>query len=138
MLLRGTLPPGVIRSDVLPTLEKDARVEIAGIVVARQRPHTAKGFVFVLMEDEAGMVNVIVRPDIYERDRLAVRGEPFLWVSGRLAKDDGTVNVIAEEVRALRVKGGPVESARAAPETSSPYALLRNLRANAPDSKDWG
>ena len=82
MLLRGTLPPGVIRSDVLPTLEKDARVEIAGIVVARQRPHTAKGFVFVLMEDEAGMVNVIVRPDIYERDRLAVRGEPFLWVVG--------------------------------------------------------
>ncbi len=51
------------------------------------------------------MVNVIVRPDVYERYRTAIRGEPLLWVGGKLAKDDGTVNVIAEEARGLRLPG---------------------------------
>ena len=104
LLLNGALPPGMVRCNRLPELEHNAPVEVAGLVVARQRPHTAKGFVFILMEDETGMINVIVRPDIYDRDRLAIRGEPFLWVAGKLAKDDGAVNVIAEEVRALTVK----------------------------------
>src|SRR6266566_4346412 len=66
-LLRGALPPRVVQSDALPRLEHGAWVEVAGLVVARQRPETAKGFIFVLLEDEAGMVNVIVRPDVYER-----------------------------------------------------------------------
>src|SRR5207247_785016 len=69
---------------------------------ARQRPETAKGFIFVLLEDEAGMVNVIVRPDVYQRHRPAIRSEPLLWVRGKLAKDDGTVNLLAEEVRGLQ------------------------------------
>src|SRR5438876_2152295 len=68
-LLRGALPRGVVQSDALPRLEHDAPVEVAGLVVARQRPETAKGFVFVLLEDEGGMTNVIVRPDVYERYR---------------------------------------------------------------------
>src|SRR6266700_3438775 len=100
-LLAGALPPGVARSDGLPALEHNARVAVAGLVVARQRPETAKGFIFVLLEDEAGMVNVIVRPDVYERYRVTVRGEPFLWVEGKLAKDDGAVNVLAESVSGL-------------------------------------
>src|SRR3989442_14601364 len=104
-LLRGALPPGVVQSDALPRLEHGAWVEVAGLVVARQRPETAKGFIFVLLEDEAGMVNVIVRPDVYERYRTAVRGEPLLWVRGKLAKDDGTVNVLAEEAQGLRLAG---------------------------------
>src|SRR2546422_460806 len=55
-LLRGALPPRVVQSDALPRLEHGAWVEVAGLVVARQRPETAKGFIFVLLEDEAGMV----------------------------------------------------------------------------------
>jgi error-prone DNA polymerase len=135
-LLRGALPPGVVQSDALPTLEHDASVQIVGLVVARQRPHTAKGYVFVLMEDEAGMINVIVKPDIFDRDRIAIRGEPFLWVIGRLARDDGSLNVIAEEVRALRTGN----ASREAPDSqsSNPFSFLRALRQHAPDSKDWG
>src|SRR6184192_2131339 len=76
-LLRDVLPPGVVQSDALPRLEHGARVEVAGLVVARQRPETAKGFVFVLVEDVAGMVNVIVRPDVYREHRTAIRGEPL-------------------------------------------------------------
>src|SRR2546426_12818359 len=92
-LLRGALPPTVVQSDALSLLEHGTWVEVAGLVVARQRPETAKGFIFVLLEDEAGMVNVIVRPDVYLKHRTAIRGEPLLWVRGKLAKDDGTVNV---------------------------------------------
>src|SRR6266566_4497362 len=85
---------------------RGAGVEVAGLVVARQRPETAKGFVFVLIEDIAGMVNVIVRPDVYVEHRTAIRGEPLLWVRGKLAKDDGTVNVIAEEAKGLQINCG--------------------------------
>jgi error-prone DNA polymerase len=107
-LLKDQLPPGTVTSDRLPGLRQHATVNIAGLVTARQRPGTAKGYVFVLMEDEAGPVNVIVKPDIYERDKTAVRMEPFLAVRGRLQKDGDTLNVIAFEVRALRVPGTPV------------------------------
>src|SRR5213078_1899737 len=102
-LLRASLPAGVVQSDALPKLEHGVRVEVAGLVVARQRPETAKGFVFVLLDDVAGMVNVIVRPDVYDRYRATIRGEPLLWIAGKLAKDDGTVNVIAEEAQGLKV-----------------------------------
>jgi len=146
-LLRGALPPAVVQSDRLPRLEHRAWVELAGLVVARQRPETAKGFIFVLLEDEAGMVNVIVRPEVYERHRAAIRGEPLLWVRGRLAKDDGTVNVIAEEARGLQINCGlrnaecgieepPVESAIRNPQ--SEMTFLKSMRRVAPESKDWG
>jgi error-prone DNA polymerase len=144
-LLRGTLPPGVIQSDALPRCEHGAAVEVAGLVVARQRPETAKGFVFVLVEDEAGMVNVIVRPDVYERYRTAIRGEPLLWVRGTLAKDDGTVNVIAEEAKGLQcgmrnVECGIDEEAddSAFRTPHSAFDFLKAFRPVAPGSKDWG
>jgi error-prone DNA polymerase len=147
-LLRNSLPPGLTPSARLVTLEHNSRVEVAGLVVARQRPHTAKGFVFVLMEDESGMINAIVRPDIYERDRVAIRGEPFLWIKGKLAKDDGSLNVIAEEVKALNVHPPPSSSIPShSPgeagggtgwKAMNPYSLLKNLRGSAPDAKSWG
>ena len=144
-LLRDALPTGVVSSDRLPGLKHGSGVEVAGLVVARQRPETAKGFIFVLLEDEAGMVNVIVRPDVYQRCRPAIRGEPLLWVRGKLAKDDGTVNVLAEEVKGLHcglriadcgTERPPVESAVRNPQ--SEMAFLRSMRRVAPESKDWG
>ena len=107
-LLKGVLPDGTVSSDRLPYLRQHSTVRVAGLVTTRQRPGTAKGYVFVLMEDEHGPINVIVKPDIYKRDRNAVRMEPFLSVRGRLQKDGDTLNVIAYEVNALRVPGTPV------------------------------
>jgi error-prone DNA polymerase len=107
-LLRHALPEGTVGSDRLPHLEQGSTVRVAGLVTTRQRPGTAKGYVFVLMEDEHGPVNVIVKPDIYKRDQSSVRMEPFLTVRGRLQKDGDTLNVIAFEVEALRVPGTPV------------------------------
>ncbi len=148
-LLRQALPRGVAKSDALPRLEHGTWVEVAGLVVARQRPETAKGFIFVLLEDEAGMVNVIVRPDVFQQHRAAIRGEPFLWVRGKLAKDDGTVNVVAEEVRGLRLNaecgvrnaestGEPTIAHSTFRSPHSPYVFLKTMRRVAPESKDWG
>jgi len=156
-LLNGALPPNAVKSGSLVEHEHGEVLEVVGLVVARQRPQTAKGFVFILMEDETAMTNVIVHPDVYERDRLAIRGEPFLWVKGKLAKDDGTLNVIAEEVRGLGLRRAgrqadsqaPLGENREPSMTSGPraayppnrraaFSLLRSLRAVAPDSKDWG
>jgi hypothetical protein len=93
------------------------------------------------------MVNVIVRPDVYERFRVAIRGEPLLWVGGMLAKDDGTLNVLAEEVHGLKLQGKreesgasrpPADQAATAPASPSPFSFLKSLRRVAPESKDWG
>jgi error-prone DNA polymerase len=156
-LLRDRLPPETVSSDRFSDLPQHANVTVAGIVVARQRPSTAKGYVFVLMEDEIGPINVIVKPDIYERDRTIVRMEPFLLVRGRLQKDGGTMNVIASEVRALRV--GRSEHERdlqpalpatleywgehrnPQPETTDPEASFRYLtalRQSPPGVKNFG
>jgi len=141
-LVHDALPASVTSSGGLAALDHGARVEVAGLVVARQRPETAKGFIFVLLEDEAGMVNVIVRPDVYERHRVAVRGEPFLWVAGTLAKDDGSLNVIAAEARGLTLSGvrdrEPPEPQATDPRAARPFAFLKSMRGVAPESKDWG
>jgi len=105
-LIRDQLPPNTIPSGRLKDLPNGSTVQLAGIVVARQRPQTAKGFVFVLFEDEDGPINVIVKPKIYQRDRSTIRMEPFVAVRGRLQKDGETINVIAREVRALRLGTG--------------------------------
>jgi DNA-directed DNA polymerase III (polc) len=70
-------------------------VRIAGCVIARQRPGTAKGFIFISMEDETGIANVIVTPDLYERDRLAVTRSKFILAEGPLQNQDGIIHVKA-------------------------------------------
>jgi error-prone DNA polymerase len=120
-LLEGALPSGTVSSDRLPHLRQGSTVRVAGLVTTRQRPQTAKGYVFVLMEDEHGPINVIVKPDVYKRDRSAVRMEPFLAVRGKLQKDGATLNVIAHEVEALRVGRGP----KSAPRPSAGHAPTR-------------
>src|SRR3712207_9223464 len=84
--LGATLPAGVVTCEDLGGLPHEAPVRIGGLVVARQRPGTAKGIVFLLLEDEFGTINLAVPPDVYERHRLLVRSEPLLLASGRLEK----------------------------------------------------
>jgi len=137
-LLEGSMPTGTVSSDRLPHLRQGSTVRVAGLVTTRQRPGTAKGYVFVLMEDEHGPINVIVKPDVYERDRSAVRMEPFLTVRGRLQKDGATLNVVAHEVRALRVPGAPVRRrglsrSYAAASSSTPAIRERIADEEGPD-----
>jgi error-prone DNA polymerase len=69
--------------------------------VARQRPATAKGVTFMLLEDEHGTINLIVPPPVHDRCRLAVRGEPLVIADGRLERREGVINVLVREVRRL-------------------------------------
>jgi error-prone DNA polymerase len=100
-LMRDELDPGLARSTDLERIENGATVEVAGMVVARQRPETAKGIVFMLLEDERGTVNLIVPPPVYERHRAEVRASPLVRARGRLERREGTINVLVSEVAEL-------------------------------------
>ncbi len=95
----------VTRTDRLGQRRSGKRVRVAGLVVCRQAPRTAKGFLFLTLEDEHGLVNIIVRPDVREQYRQTLRQAPVLLIDGRLQQEDGITSVLAEEVRPL---GSPV------------------------------
>jgi len=100
-LLRPHLPPGTVSSTQLRGLEHGANIQLAGLVVARQRPATANGVVFMLLEDELAQVNLIVLPQVYERYRAVVRSEPLLLVRGRYEHSDRNRNVLVDELVSL-------------------------------------
>jgi len=101
-LRRGDLAlRGVLRAADLPQARDGRRVRIAGMVITRQRPGTAKGFVFLTLEDETGISNVIIRPDLFDRERMTVIRQPFLLVEGVLQHQDGVLSVKAERVQAI-------------------------------------
>jgi error-prone DNA polymerase len=95
----------VLRASDLPRVAPGRRVRTAGMVITRQRPGTAKGFVFLTLEDETGLANVIVRPDIYERDRSTIVGSAFLIVEGILQNQEGVTAVKAERVEEMKTMG---------------------------------
>jgi len=97
-LLRSILPKGVVRATELEGLRDGSFVRIGGLVVCRQRPGTAKGMLFMLLEDETGLSNVIVHPPLYEKRRAVIRGNPFLLITGRLQLREDTVNIIASDI----------------------------------------
>jgi error-prone DNA polymerase len=82
------------------------RVRTAGLVIVRQRPGTAKGFVFVGLEDETGRLDVIVNPRLHAAERAIIDGSVFLAVTGRLGVEDGVVNLKAERFHPLRLDAG--------------------------------
>jgi error-prone DNA polymerase len=92
---------GVLRASDLPRAHDGRRVRVAGMVITRQRPGTAKGFVFLTLEDETGISNIIVRPDLFDRDRLTVVRQPFLLVEGILQNQQGVLSVKAERLQAI-------------------------------------
>jgi error-prone DNA polymerase len=100
----------VVRAIDLPRVTAGRRVRTAGMVITRQRPGTAKGFVFLTLEDETGIANIIVRPDVYERDRLTVVGSSFVLVEGVLQNQDGVTAVKAERILRLDGPEAAVES----------------------------
>jgi error-prone DNA polymerase len=100
-LLRDRLAADVVTSRDLDSLQHGMRVRIGGLVVARQRPGTASGIVFILLEDEFGTINLVIPPAIYERHRLTVRTEPLMLVEGKLEKlpaAGGAINVLVSKV----------------------------------------
>jgi len=91
----------ILSARELCTREDGRFVRVAGCVIARQRPGTAKGFIFMSLEDETGIANIIVTPDLYERDRLVVTRSKFLLVEGKLQNQDNVIHVKAIRLKAL-------------------------------------
>ncbi|HKZ07267.1 MAG TPA: DNA polymerase III subunit alpha [Methylomirabilota bacterium] len=101
---------GVVRAAQLERLPNGSPVRVAGAVVVRQRPGTAKGFVFLNLEDETGLMNIIVRPQFFARYRMLLTAEPFLLVAGRLQHEDNVISVRAEGIWRLDMQMGAVPS----------------------------
>jgi error-prone DNA polymerase len=100
-LLRPHLPRGVLSSEELRAAPNRSQVAVAGMAVARQRPATANGVVFMLLEDEHGQMNLIVPPQVYDRFRAVVRGEPLVLARGRFEKVGENRNVLVRELETL-------------------------------------
>jgi len=124
-LLRPTLPAEAVTSADLHRLPHGRPVTVGGLVIARQRPSTAKGVVFLLIEDEHGTVNVIVPPPVYERHRHAARAEPLVLCEGILEKPPeggGQINLLVDRVTGLHRPGeddADVRELRAEPEVAA-------------------
>jgi error-prone DNA polymerase len=156
-LMRDHLDDEIRSSADLERDDNGATVVVAGFVVARQRPGTANGIVFMLLEDEIGTINLIVPPPVYERCRAAVRAAPLVRAVGRLERHEGTTNVVVSAVVELSI---PKDSAKRGktgedPDPQRPAAqpikprqrgashplrehAVAELRAVAPNAHSWG
>jgi single-strand DNA-binding protein len=91
-------PPAALTAIRLSEPPQGARITVAGLVILRQRPGTAKGVIFLTLEDETGVVNVIVWRALYEKFRRAVISGRMLRVTGRLQRENGVTHVLAENI----------------------------------------
>jgi error-prone DNA polymerase len=124
-LLRPHLPRSVVTSAELSETPHGSIIEVAGMAVARQRPSTANGVVFMLLEDEHGQANLIVPPQVYEEHRPIVRGEPLILAKGKLERHGRNINLLVSALSSL----GPL-ARKAAGEAE--------VRANLPRAHHFG
>ena len=138
-LLRPGLDPKLARSTDLTRLDHGSTVEIAGMVTARQRPETANGITFMLLEDERGAINLIVPPPVYDRHRPLVRTAPLLRARGRLERREGTINVVVSDLVPLErpQAGKQAKSPRQRPSKTRERAIAE-LRAVTPSGHSFG
>ena len=152
-ILRGSLRKrGAVTSADLEKITHGTKVLIAGLVIARQRPGTAKGIVFMLIEDETGTVNLIVPPELYEKERVIVRSEPLVEFEGHLEKHasgGGAINVSVKAIRRLDTDGvrpglaapiadfSAIDAAILAREAEEQAAAGDDFRAVAPAAQSF-
>jgi error-prone DNA polymerase len=100
----------VKRARDLARIRDGEYTRVAGCVIARQRPGTAKGFVFLSLEDETGIANVIIRPDFYEKNRMVINREKFLRVEGVLQNQDNVISIKATRVMPIAISAAKTQS----------------------------
>jgi error-prone DNA polymerase len=109
-LVRPGLPSRVKSAAALHQAKNRSKVEVAGLIIVRQRPGTAAGIIFISLEDETGIANLVVMPDVYERFRPLVRGAPFVIARGTVERAGKVVNVRVREIEPLSL--APPEAPR--------------------------
>jgi len=127
----------IVANDALRTVKTDARATISGLVTCRQRPGSAKGVVFMTLEDETGIANVIVWPKTFERVRPIVLGARYVSVTGRVQSESGVIHVVADEIEDLTFllarlaeQGADIDSLVRADEVRRPVEEMREARRN--------
>ena len=103
---------GILTSAQLGSVEPGTRVQVAGVVTHRQRPMTARGTTFVNLEDETGLVNVVISKGCWQRFRRAARDAPALVVRGRVERAEGVTNLVADHLAPLSLPGGATRASR--------------------------
>jgi error-prone DNA polymerase len=101
---------GILSAKELEHCANRQPISIAGCVIARQRPGTAKGFVFLSLEDETGIANIVIQPDVFEANRLVVTRSRILRIDGQLQLQDGVIHVKAKEILPLDISNAEVRS----------------------------
>lgn len=134
-LVRPGLPRGTLTAADLRETPHGTDVAVAGLVVARQRPATANGIVFLLLEDETGMINCIVRPEVYERHRAVVRADPLLLAWGRLERRERVTNVLVSRLERI---APPAERDVPGAGAGEAAAEMARVRAAAPEGQHFG
>ena len=126
---------GMLRSDALPSARSGDRVTVAGLVLVRQRPGTAKGVIFMTLEDEAGVANVIVWPKTFERLRAIVLGARFVAVTGKLQNEQSVIHIVADRMEdltpmlgLLSEQGERIEARARADEVRRPQMSMAQKR----------
>ena len=127
---------GILPSQALATVKSGQRVTVAGLVLVRQRPGTAKGVIFMTIEDEAGVANIIVWPKVFEKMRALVIGARFVAVAGRLQNEHGVIHLVAEKFEdwtpalgQLAGEGRPLDALSPADEVKRPQLPVSQKRA---------
>ena len=127
---------GILRNEALRTIASGARVRISGLVTCRQRPGSAKGVVFMTIEDESAVANVIVWPKVFERVRPVVLGARYVAVTGSVQAESGVIHVVADELEDLTVllarlaeHGADIEGLARADEVRRPIEDQREARS---------
>ena len=137
-------PPACITATLLDRPPEKARVMVAGLVLVRQRPGTAKGVIFVTLEDETGVVNVVIWAKIYEKYRRQIIAGRLLRVTGRVQRESSVVHVVAEHIEDLSHllddlalgappmdPTGPTDEARRPVQSRAPRAMHPRDQARA-------
>ncbi|MGA2567624.1 MAG: error-prone DNA polymerase [Pseudolabrys sp.] len=127
---------GILRNEALRGMANNTRVRISGLVTCRQRPGSAKGVVFMTIEDESAVANVIVWPKVFERVRPVVLGARYVAVAGRVQEESGVIHVVADELEDLTVllarlaeQGADIDSLTRADEVRRPVEDQREAHA---------
>jgi error-prone DNA polymerase len=127
---------GIIRNEALRTVASGTRVRISGLVTCRQRPGSAKGVVFMTIEDESAVANAIVWPKVFERARPIVLGARYIAVSGRVQSESGVIHVVADELEdltpwlaQLAEHGADIDGLARCDEVRRPIEEMREARA---------
>ena len=127
---------GILRNEALRGIANNTRVKISGLVTCRQRPGSAKGVVFMTIEDESAVANVIVWPKVFERVRPIVLGARYVAVAGRVQAESGVIHVVADQLEDLTMwlarladQGADIDSLTRADEVRRPVEDQREARS---------